>query len=156
MVQVDPGGAQVRDVQQEVDAGPVDQLGRKDTGDSSSPVQPNRGATFSTASGTGRASRAMRAFSTVTASEVRVNGTGRRCPLFSSPDRRNRVRFIALIGDELPALTALGTRPAPPEQLDAVITAGVDTFLRAFALWPAASGALDTRVSSANVGEAGS
>jgi len=41
-------------------------------------------------------------------------------------------QFIALIGDELPALTALGTRPAPPEQLDAVITAGVDTFLRAF------------------------
>ncbi|WP_307873866.1 MULTISPECIES: TetR/AcrR family transcriptional regulator [unclassified Frankia] len=46
-------------------------------------------------------------------------------------------QFIALIGDELPALTALGTRPAPRDQLDAVITAGVDTFLRAFGTAPA-------------------
>ncbi|MBL7495304.1 TetR/AcrR family transcriptional regulator [Frankia sp. CNm7] len=49
----------------------------------------------------------------------------------SDPIRASN-QFIALIGDELPALTALGTRPAPPEQIDAVVTAGVDTFLRAF------------------------
>ncbi|MFD5322365.1 TetR/AcrR family transcriptional regulator [Streptomyces sp. NPDC127092] len=41
-------------------------------------------------------------------------------------------QFIALVYEELPGLSALGTRPLDPEQVRQVVTAGVDTFLRAF------------------------
>ncbi|AEB44390.1 TetR/AcrR family transcriptional regulator [Micromonospora maris] len=42
-------------------------------------------------------------------------------------------QFVALLTDELPAMTALGTRPINPDDLERAVTAGVDTFLRAFA-----------------------
>ncbi|MFE9445704.1 TetR/AcrR family transcriptional regulator [Streptomyces sp. NPDC006602] len=41
-------------------------------------------------------------------------------------------QFIALIYDELPGMSALGTRSLDPEQVAEVVTAGVETFLRAF------------------------
>jgi AcrR family transcriptional regulator len=41
-------------------------------------------------------------------------------------------QFVSLIIEELPALSGLGTRPVDPAALDRVVTAGVDTFLRAF------------------------
>lgn len=42
-------------------------------------------------------------------------------------------QFVALLTDELPAMTALGTRPVDPDDLERAVNAGVDTFLRAFA-----------------------
>jgi AcrR family transcriptional regulator len=42
-------------------------------------------------------------------------------------------QFVALLTDELPALSALGTRPVDPDELERAVRAGVDTFLRAFA-----------------------
>jgi TetR/AcrR family transcriptional repressor of mexJK operon len=42
-------------------------------------------------------------------------------------------QFMSLISGDLPVLSALGTRPVPPEALDRAVTAGVGTFLRAFA-----------------------
>ncbi|MEU1183213.1 TetR/AcrR family transcriptional regulator [Streptomyces sp. NPDC005820] len=51
-------------------------------------------------------------------------------------------QFIALIYDELPGMSALGTRPLDPEQVAEVVTAGVETFLRAFG-----AGADEERVS---------
>jgi AcrR family transcriptional regulator len=41
-------------------------------------------------------------------------------------------QFIALVYEELPALSALGTRPLDPDEVEEVVRAGVDTFLRAF------------------------
>ncbi|KOG62346.1 TetR/AcrR family transcriptional regulator [Streptomyces flaveolus] len=41
-------------------------------------------------------------------------------------------QFIALVYDELPELSALGTRPLVPDQVEKIVAAGVDTFLRAF------------------------
>jgi AcrR family transcriptional regulator len=41
--------------------------------------------------------------------------------------------FLALVSGDLPTLSALGTRKVRPAELRAVIAAGVDTFLRAFA-----------------------
>ncbi|MGW2478071.1 TetR/AcrR family transcriptional regulator [Streptomyces sp. NPDC001665] len=41
-------------------------------------------------------------------------------------------QFIALVYDELPGMSALGTRPLDPAEVAEVVTAGVDTFLRAF------------------------
>ncbi|WP_448316716.1 TetR/AcrR family transcriptional regulator [Streptomyces sp. CO7] len=53
-------------------------------------------------------------------------------------------QFIALVYDGLPELSALGTRPLDPEQVEKIVSAGVDTFLRAFGApgpaAPAASG----------------
>jgi TetR/AcrR family transcriptional repressor of mexJK operon len=43
-------------------------------------------------------------------------------------------QFIALITSELPDHTALGARPLSDAQIEASVTAGVETFLRAFAL----------------------
>jgi TetR/AcrR family transcriptional repressor of mexJK operon len=43
-------------------------------------------------------------------------------------------QFIALIQVELPDLTLLGTRPAPEAAVRRAVTAGVDTFLRAYAV----------------------
>jgi TetR/AcrR family transcriptional repressor of mexJK operon len=40
--------------------------------------------------------------------------------------------FLALISGDLPALTALGTRQVTDAQLRKTVTAGIDTFLRAF------------------------
>ena len=51
------------------------------------------------------------------------------------PDRAAR-QFVALLMDELPALTALGTRPIADDDLARAVDAGVDTFLRAFAAKP--------------------
>ncbi|MEE4489212.1 TetR/AcrR family transcriptional regulator [Streptomyces sp. NPDC050529] len=48
-------------------------------------------------------------------------------------------QFIALVYEEVPAMSALGTRPLDPVDVSKVVTAGVDTFLRAFG--PAPSGA---------------
>jgi hypothetical protein len=42
-------------------------------------------------------------------------------------------QFLALISGDLPALSALGTRPVEREALERAVTAGVETFLRAFA-----------------------
>ncbi len=42
-------------------------------------------------------------------------------------------QFLALISGDLPALSALGTRPVGREALEHAVTAGVATFLRAFA-----------------------
>lgn len=42
-------------------------------------------------------------------------------------------QFFALISCELPGLSALGTRPIGNADLERAVTAGVDTFLRAFA-----------------------
>ncbi|WP_406280502.1 TetR/AcrR family transcriptional regulator [Embleya sp. NBC_00896] len=42
-------------------------------------------------------------------------------------------QFLALISGDLPTLTALGTRPVDDAALDRAVTAGVTTFLRAFA-----------------------
>jgi len=41
-------------------------------------------------------------------------------------------QFMALISGDLPLLSALGTRPVNGADLDRAVTAGVDTFLRAF------------------------
>jgi TetR/AcrR family transcriptional repressor of mexJK operon len=41
-------------------------------------------------------------------------------------------QFMALISGDLPALSALGTRPIADSELDRAVTAGVETFLRAF------------------------
>jgi TetR/AcrR family transcriptional repressor of mexJK operon len=49
-------------------------------------------------------------------------------------------QFMALITGNLPALSALGTRPVAPAQLEADVRAGVDTFLRAFGPRPATAG----------------
>ncbi|MFF6888787.1 TetR/AcrR family transcriptional regulator [Streptomyces sp. NPDC012421] len=49
-------------------------------------------------------------------------------------------QFIALVYEELPGLSALGTRPLDPEQVHRIVTAGVDTFLRAFATHEPAAG----------------
>ncbi|MEV6986205.1 TetR/AcrR family transcriptional regulator C-terminal domain-containing protein [Sphaerisporangium sp. NPDC051017] len=46
---------------------------------------------------------------------------------------RAAAHFQALIGSELPALTALGSRPIGGSELEQAVAAGVDTFLRAFA-----------------------
>ncbi|MEV7908204.1 TetR/AcrR family transcriptional regulator [Streptomyces anulatus] len=43
-------------------------------------------------------------------------------------------QFTALVSGNLPALSALGTRPVRAEDLDSTISAGVATFLRAFAV----------------------
>ncbi|MEU1603123.1 TetR/AcrR family transcriptional regulator [Micromonospora matsumotoense] len=45
-------------------------------------------------------------------------------------------QFVALLTDELPAMSALGTRPVDPDDLARAVAAGVDTFLRAFATPP--------------------
>ncbi|MFB8086258.1 TetR/AcrR family transcriptional regulator [Streptomyces sp. NPDC055992] len=50
-------------------------------------------------------------------------------------------QFIALVYDELPGMSALGTRPLDPEEVAKVVTAGVDTFLRAFGTDSRAPGA---------------
>jgi AcrR family transcriptional regulator len=42
-------------------------------------------------------------------------------------------QFVALLMDELPALTALGTRPITDADLERAVDTGIDTFLRAFA-----------------------
>ncbi|MEZ0076048.1 TetR/AcrR family transcriptional regulator [Planotetraspora sp. GP83] len=42
-------------------------------------------------------------------------------------------QFMALVAGNLPALSALGTRPVSPGELDQSVRAGVRTFLRAFA-----------------------
>lgn len=42
-------------------------------------------------------------------------------------------QFFALISCDLPALSALGTRPVADADVDRIVTAGVDTFMRAFA-----------------------
>jgi len=42
-------------------------------------------------------------------------------------------QFTALVAGDLPALSALGTRPVSDDALRQAVTAGVDTFLRAFA-----------------------
>jgi len=49
-------------------------------------------------------------------------------------------QFIALLTDELPVLSALGTRPVDPEDLKRAVAAGVDTFLLAFAARSNANG----------------
>ncbi|MEU8516731.1 TetR/AcrR family transcriptional regulator [Kitasatospora sp. NPDC057904] len=41
-------------------------------------------------------------------------------------------QFIALVYEELPGLSGLGTRPLDHAEVTKVVTAGVDTFLRAF------------------------
>ncbi|EIV91637.1 TetR/AcrR family transcriptional regulator [Frankia sp. QA3] len=41
-------------------------------------------------------------------------------------------QFIALVYDELPVRSTLGTRPLAPAEVGEVVRAGVDTFLRAF------------------------
>lgn len=41
-------------------------------------------------------------------------------------------QFIALVYEELAGLSALGTRPLDPDRVVQIVTAGVDTFLRAF------------------------
>lgn len=45
-------------------------------------------------------------------------------------------QFLVLISGDLPALTALGTRPVDAAALDHAVTAGVTTFLRAFTSRP--------------------
>ncbi|MFG2875579.1 TetR/AcrR family transcriptional regulator [Streptomyces sp. NPDC048337] len=45
-------------------------------------------------------------------------------------------QFIALVYAELPDMSALGTRPLDPEHVRHIVSAGVDTFLRAFAAEP--------------------
>jgi TetR/AcrR family transcriptional repressor of mexJK operon len=42
-------------------------------------------------------------------------------------------QFFALISCDLPSLTALGTRPASAVDVNRIVTAGVDTFVSAFA-----------------------
>jgi TetR/AcrR family transcriptional repressor of mexJK operon len=42
-------------------------------------------------------------------------------------------QFMALVAGDLPALSRLGTRPVPADELDRAVGAGVSTFLRAFA-----------------------
>ncbi|MEV6926145.1 TetR/AcrR family transcriptional regulator [Dactylosporangium sp. NPDC051485] len=42
-------------------------------------------------------------------------------------------QFMSLVAGNLPALSALGTRPVPAGELDRAVNAGVRTFLRAFA-----------------------
>lgn len=46
-------------------------------------------------------------------------------------------QFIALVYEELPGMSALGTRALDPVDVAKVVTAGVDTFLRAFGTEPA-------------------
>ncbi|MEY9841203.1 TetR/AcrR family transcriptional regulator [Streptacidiphilus sp. EB103A] len=41
-------------------------------------------------------------------------------------------QFIALVYEELPGLSALGTRSLDPGEIEGLVSAGVDTFLRAF------------------------
>lgn len=50
---------------------------------------------------------------------------------------REANEFIALVCEELPGMSALGTRPLDPADVAKVVTAGVDTFLRAFGTQPA-------------------
>ncbi|GAA4087000.1 TetR/AcrR family transcriptional regulator [Nonomuraea sp. NPDC050663] len=40
-------------------------------------------------------------------------------------------QFVALITEELPMLSAFGTRPIPREKLEEIVVSGVDLFLRA-------------------------
>ena len=47
--------------------------------------------------------------------------------------------FLALVSGDLPALSALGTRPVPAAKLRDAIAAGVSTFLRAFGVAPPAA-----------------
>jgi hypothetical protein len=49
-------------------------------------------------------------------------------------------QFNALITGELSARTGLGTRPIDDTDLDRLVAAGVDTFLRAFRARPAPNG----------------
>ncbi|MFJ6461320.1 TetR/AcrR family transcriptional regulator [Streptomyces sp. NPDC091387] len=49
-------------------------------------------------------------------------------------------QFIALVYEELPGMSALGTRPLDPVDVEKVVSAGVDTFLRAFGTRPATAG----------------
>ncbi|WP_462186917.1 MULTISPECIES: TetR/AcrR family transcriptional regulator C-terminal domain-containing protein [unclassified Frankia] len=42
-------------------------------------------------------------------------------------------QFMSLVAGDLPALSALGTRPIRPVDLDDAVRMGVRTFLRAFA-----------------------
>ena len=49
-------------------------------------------------------------------------------------------QFNALITGELSARTGLGTRPIGDTDLDRLVAAGVDTFLRAFRARPAPNG----------------
>lgn len=48
-------------------------------------------------------------------------------------------QFIALVYEELPGMSALGTRPLDPAEVAEVVSAGVDTFLRAFGTAPSAT-----------------
>lgn len=43
-------------------------------------------------------------------------------------------QFLALVGTEVPELTELGTRPVDDHSIELVVRAGVDTFLRAYAV----------------------
>ncbi|MFD9721494.1 TetR/AcrR family transcriptional regulator [Streptomyces sp. NPDC056500] len=45
-------------------------------------------------------------------------------------------QFIALVYEELAGLSALGTRPLDPDRVEQIVSAGVDTFLRAFGSRP--------------------
>ncbi|WP_018506025.1 TetR/AcrR family transcriptional regulator [Parafrankia discariae] len=45
---------------------------------------------------------------------------------------RGANQFISLVYEELPARSILGARPLQPREVDEVVRAGVDTFLRAF------------------------
>jgi AcrR family transcriptional regulator len=49
-------------------------------------------------------------------------------------------QFIALVYEELPTLSAFGTRPLDPKEVEKVAVAGVDTFLRAFGTGPRPAG----------------
>ncbi|OAA19620.1 transcriptional regulator [Frankia sp. EI5c] len=50
-------------------------------------------------------------------------------------------QFIALVYEELPARSIPGSRPLRPGEVDEVVRAGVDTFLRAFGAVPCPPGA---------------
>ncbi|MCM2415635.1 TetR/AcrR family transcriptional regulator [Streptomyces sp. RKAG290] len=49
-------------------------------------------------------------------------------------------QFIALVYEELPSMSALGTRPLGRADVSKLVAAGVDTFLRAFGTDPSAAG----------------
>ncbi|MER5279910.1 TetR/AcrR family transcriptional regulator [Streptomyces sp. NPDC002809] len=63
-------------------------------------------------------------------------------------------QFIALVYEELPGMSALGTRPLDPVDVAEVVTAGVDTFLRAFGTERSA-GATPGRAAQARTGDVG-
>ncbi|MGW4896459.1 TetR/AcrR family transcriptional regulator [Kitasatospora sp. NPDC004240] len=62
----------------------------------------------------------------------RLSGLANRGHLELDDPAVAAAQFIALVSGNLPGLSALGTRPVEPADLDTAVRTGVDTFLRAF------------------------